>query len=553
MNIAGMEDWFYNEEAGKYWLKECIGRGGSGSVFRAYEILQKSPDRPPSVGAEVAVKVMQPDPTDSTFFQTLQLAASLEHPHILRCKPPGALNKYGCEFYYLPMEMAGESLHAVLQRGPLTLEQTLELARSLASALDYTHTLPQRVIHRDLKPGNILRVGGVWKLCDFGIARVLTGPGGHLTKTTTGTEGYLPPERVLPQEETLVDTAYDIWPLGIVLLEALGQLAPGSGLAIAMRAAVLKQDPDLPDDLPEPLGEIIQGCLRFDWTQRISANEALATLRPVPSSQQPSVQPIAMTPSMPEVPSDLVSPTLLTMPPIWSPHEIVLDLGNGISMQLNRIPPGNFLMGDDLSNNKRRTVFLREYYMQTTPVTVAQYREFCKAKKSGQMPEEPVSGRVNFNFGWSKQDHPIVNVSFHDAQAFCAWVTETTGKQVALPTEEEWEKAARGTDGKKYPWGNEELTKENAGRLLWSSVDSGKSGTSAVGQFSPNEDGFYDMSGNVWEWCNSDYDGTGNFRAVRGSSWNYANPDYFRCACRDWDYPDFRSVDVGFRVVVRSD
>ena len=271
MNIAAMDEWFYNEEAGRYWLKECIGHGGSGSVFRAHEILQKLPDRPPSVGAEAAVKILQPDPTKPELFQTLQLAASLTHHNILRCEPPGIVRKFGTDFYYLPMEMAAESLRDVLAHGPLTVEKTVELAGSLASALDYTHTLPHRIVHRDLKPGNILRVRSVWKLCDFGIARVLEGPGGQMTETTSGTEGYLPPERLLARRETRVDTPYDIWSMGIVLLEALGRLTPGAGIEMAMRAAVLKQDPNLPSDLPAPLGEVVRGCLRFDATHRLPA------------------------------------------------------------------------------------------------------------------------------------------------------------------------------------------------------------------------------------------------------------------------------------------
>ncbi len=528
-----MDDWFLDQEAGRYWLKECIGHGGSGSVFRGYEILQKRPFRAPSVGPEMAVKIVQPNPANPDLFRTLELAASLKHDHILRCETPGEAILHSCSFYYLPMEMAGESLHAVLQRGPLTVEQTPELAGSLASALDYTHTLPERVVHCDLKPGNILRVGNVWKLCDFGIARVLHGTGGHLTETTSGTEGYMPPERLLARKDTRVDTPYDIWPLGIILLEALGRLEPGQGKAMTMTAAVLKTDPELPADLPAPLGEIVRGCLLYDSAPRLTAREIAAHCGLTLPPPQPRVQlasplssltlPIVTAPA--RLSRVVSSPRPPSRPPQPSGNAMMLDPGSGITMQLSPIPAGDFLMGDkDRSDYARRKVFLDEFTMQTTPVTVAQYRAFCVAKRRGKMPSEP-------KWGW-QEDHPILNVTFEDAQKFCAWVAEKTRRRVRLPKEEEWEKAARGADGKKYPWGNEDPTEANAGRLLWSSIDSKKSRTNAVGRFPANEFGLFDMAGNVWEWCDSLYDGEHDWRVVRGGSWGDGIPVTFRAASR---------------------
>ncbi len=549
MNISAMDDWFYNEEVRRYWLKECIGHGGSGSVFRAYEILQKLPDRPPSVGAEMAVKIMQPDPTNPALFQTLELAASLRHPHILRCEAPGVVKKFGSDFFYLPMELAGESLHTVLQRGPLTVEQTLELAGSLASALDYTHTLPERVVHRDLKPGNILRVGAVWKLCDFGIARVLHGPGGHVTETTSGTEGYMPPERLLARRDTRIDTAYDIWPLGIVLLESLGKLAPGSGIEMAMQAAVMKIDPELPADLPAPFGEILRGCLLYDFAQRLTARAiagycGLTLPPPQAHVQSVAADRTASASTTPLQPSTVVSqPRTSARLPLPTSRTLTLDLGEGITIQLNLVAAGEFLMGDeDQTDNPRRKAFLDEFTMQTTPVTVAQYRSFCKAMRRGKMPPEP-----RFNRGWSVADHPIVHVTFKDAQEFCAWVAEKTGRRVRLPSEQEWEKAARGADGKKYPWGNEDPTDANAGRLLWGSIGSEKSRTNAVGRFPANEFGLFDMAGNVWQWCDSLYDSKHDWRVMRGGSWCDVDPATFRAAYRNRHDPSGGNDSIGFR------
>src|SRR5437773_1538217 len=118
-------------------------------------------------------------------------------------------------------------------------------------------------------------------------------------------------------------------------------------------------------------------------------------------------------------------------------------LGDGVTMDLVLIPDGDFLMGDsDIIRSPRRKVHLDGFYMQTTLVTVAQYQAYCKAKGL-KMPQAP-------NWGWIGS-HPMVNVSFFDAQKFCEWLSEKSGRQIRMPKEEEWEKAARGTQGRKFP------------------------------------------------------------------------------------------------------
>ena len=231
---------------------------------------------------------------------------------------------------------------------------------------------------------------------------------------------------------------------------------------------------------------------------------------------------------------------------------ILLTLAPGVTMKMALIHAGDFLMGDDdQKDNPRHKVFLDEFYMQTTPVTVAQFRAFCAENRGGQMPPEPSYKGVNFNQGWSLGDHPIVNVTFQDAREFCAWAARKTGRSVRLPTEQEWEKAARGVDGKKFPWGNEDLTEANAGRLLWSSLGSEKSRTNPVGQFPANEFGLFDMAGNVWQWCDSLYDGEHDLRVVRGGSWYYSDPGFFRAAYRVKDDPGDSACGAGFRCASR--
>ena len=211
------------------------------------------------------------------------------------------------------------------------------------------------------------------------------------------------------------------------------------------------------------------------------------------------------------------------------------------------VPAGPFLRGDaDQSDNPRRTVTLDAFWMYKTPVTVAQYRNFCQVTGRA-MPTAP-------SWGW-KKDHPMVNVNWEEAAAYCGWA------ESQLPTEAQWEKAARGTDGWKYPWGND----WDPGKLQCSKKDWGDAkSTAPVGSFPAGASpyGCLDMAGNVWEWCEDWYDvnylkgapttnptgpATGERRVLRGGSWIYDNGPEVRCALRDSGDPAVRNDDLGFR------
>jgi len=174
-----------------------------------------------------------------------------------------------------------------------------------------------------------------------------------------------------------------------------------------------------------------------------------------------------------------------------------------IEPEMVLIPDGEFLMGSDPSVDKdarddeqpQHTLYLPDYYLAKTPVTNAQYAAFVQVtyrQPGGWKGGKPPSG---------KEDHPVVNVSWHDAVAYCNWLAEVTGKPYRLPSEAEWEKGARGTDGRIYPWGNRWDAKRcNTG-------ESGKEGTTPVGAYPEGASpyGLLDMAGNVWEWTRSVY------------------------------------------------
>ena len=205
----------------------------------------------------------------------------------------------------------------------------------------------------------------------------------------------------------------------------------------------------------------------------------------------------------------------------------------------------------------QRTIDLPPYWIGRAPVTNDQFARFVRATGYKTMAEREGKGRGWTGSKWDwiegadwqhprgpassiagKGDHPVVQVSWDDAQAFCDWA------RLALPAEEQWEKAARGTDGRLWPWGNEPPTAEHC------NFNSNVGDTTPVGRYSPKGDSPYgcvDMAGNVREWTASWYT-EGQTRALRGGAWN--NDDQFsRVAYRYYSDPRLRYNYVGFRVV----
>jgi len=230
--------------------------------------------------------------------------------------------------------------------------------------------------------------------------------------------------------------------------------------------------------------------------------------------------------------------------------------------ELILIPAGEFLMGSDPSRDEearddeqpQHTVYLADYYIARTPVTNAQYAPFVEATLR-ELPRhwenrEPPAGR---------EDDPVVYVTWYDAMAYCRWLAEATGKIYRLPSEAEWEKAARGTDGRIYPWGDEA---PDESRCNFNDL---RTGTTPVGQYSPKGDSPYgcvDMAGNAWEWTRSLHQGypydpgdgrespdAGSIRVLRGGSF-YSYERGVRCAYRHRFYPDLTDGSSGFRVIV---
>lgn len=253
-------------------------------------------------------------------------------------------------------------------------------------------------------------------------------------------------------------------------------------------------------------------------------------------------------------------------------------------IRMRRLPAFEAMLGDDSEPNSSRHMARvdQPFSIATTEVTRGQFAAFV-ASTGYQTTAETANGDQNRqvwvfegdrihprpDYNWrlpgfvQGEDHPVTSVSWHDAKAFCDWLVQQTGKQVRLPSEAEWEYAARAGSTTKYWWGDDragaqgrENVRDQSMRAIFpsrstSSWDDGFPHTAPVGSFTPNPLGLHDMFGNVWEWTTDDWKGNAETKTFRGagfSSWpptsaahRYGNNATIGCNLR------------GFRIVVEGE
>jgi formylglycine-generating enzyme required for sulfatase activity len=211
------------------------------------------------------------------------------------------------------------------------------------------------------------------------------------------------------------------------------------------------------------------------------------------------------------------------------------------------VPPGPFLFGQESENNLRVAAIERGFWIDRFPVT---NEEFCRflndqgnQKEGGTTWLDPDRSRIKkdggtFAVSRNYQRHPVTGVSWFGAAAYAKWV------QKRLPSEMEWEKAARGIDGRRYPWG------EDFDASRCNTAEGGKGDTSQVGAYGAAGASVYgceDMAGNVWVWTESHYPEGAQYRVLRGGSW-LDRHGVAACAFRGFDQlPAYRGHDIGFR------
>lgn len=607
---------------GQYQIIERLGRGATSTVYKAY---QEKLDR------FVAIKVLSPHFIDEEgfldrFHQEARAVARLDHPNIL---PVYDFDRVDDTVFIVMKYVTSGSLRD-LMTGSLPLNVVLELAAQVGLALGYAHKMG--VVHRDVKPGNILIEDSRWALLtDFGLAKILA-LGRQLTQSGVGvgTPDYMSPEQAQGHP---VDGRADLYSFGVMLYEMITGRLPfdaDSGMGVIVKHITEQPRPmrALRADVSPAVEQAILKALAKNPADRYPTAEALiaalarAISTPAPAapdrvtgsigpassiefepppdrsrvprrfsrragligaaglivivlallfSTSAPPSPPAPTPTLTRLPTQVAAVVATstprpspspTRPPTSTPTATATPAPTvGPPAGMVAVPAGSFTMGgvnsrQDADETPPHMVTLSAFFIDAAEVTNAQFARF--ANGSGYQTDAEKAGD---NVTWrtfntpDRQRFPVTHVSWTDATRYCAWV----GKR--LPTEAEWEKAARGTTTNIYSWGN---TFNSA----WANTfELGAGQPVAVASSSASSPyGAYDMIGNVWEWVQDWYGGdyyvqsprsnpagpaTGIQKVIRGGSFKNES-DKATTSVRGKAGVDNRGDDIGFRCAKSS-
>ena len=495
--------------AGRYSIYERLGEGGMGVVYRALDGL---------VNEEIALKFMKPrllrtQKGQMDFIKEAQIARRLRHDNIVAVHDIGWTEE---GVLYLTMEfLRGQSLRAMLRkcrqdRRLIAVRVAVSLVGQVLAALEYAH---RTVIHRDLKPENVMLLPGEHvKVLDFGLAKAVdeenaAGVGPQEGKRMAGTWAYASPEQ---KRRWAIDIRTDIYTVGLILRELF-----------TLRTPV---DPQMPvesvrDDLSPSVLSVLKTAIAEDREERWgSAREFRLKLS---EAFEQSYRKIFISP---------VSTGGKTV----STDGMIYQEG------------GSFLMGceDVQEEAPEREIYVEPFYIDKHPVTVAQYAKFIEAAGA---PPPKFWGDAQFSGG----DQPVVGVTWKEAAAYAAWA----GKD--LPSEAQWEFAARGKDNRTYPWGEFEpdFNRCNFGDYL------GMPSIITMHGDGRTPEGVYDLAGNVYEWTRDRFVPYGQsvpanadeapLFVARGGCWG-SGAHSLRCTHRKGFFPEARTTVLGFRCVLAA-
>ena len=462
--------------AGRYTLVRELGRGGMATVYLGTDV---------KLGRGVAIKLLAPATRaylgSDRFQREVLLAAQLSHPHIV---PLFEADEADGLLFYVMEYVEGESLRQRLGRqGPLPVDEAVRITVEVGDALQYAHE--NGVIHRDVKPENILLSRGHALVSDFGIAKLMEergsteGPALTGAGIAVGTAAYMSPEQASGDKR--IDPRSDVYSLAAVLYEMLAGEPPFTGpSAQAITARVINEPPrpirTVRPGLPLHLERALACGLAKQPGDRPRTARAFVDALGAPARERrrPSARQITWIATACGAAVAIVGWVVWPKSRVHPPPGMVL------------VPAGLYPVGGGGGGALRRdstAIALDSFFLDSTEVSVAAYRGYLDSTR-GVPP-------------WTRSppdQWPVTGILWSEAVAYCAW-RQRGGR---LPTEDEWEAGARGAQGFRYPWGDRwERGRANADSLRDTFAPAGaeSSGRSWAGAV--------DMAGNAWEWTAS--------------------------------------------------
>ena len=539
-------------QCGKYKIVGHISSGGFGNTYEGVHTL---------MDARVAIKEFFPkmfcnrdentshitvatqsnielvDKLRKKFIEEAKAIFKMNHPNIV--KVHDIFEENGTAYYVMDY-IDGKSLGDIVkQRGALSESEAVDYIRQVAGALKYVHSLNR--LHLDIKPGNVMvEANGHAVLIDFGASKYYDMESGENTSTLMGvnTKGYAPIEQST-QSFTRFSPATDIYALGATLYKLLTGITPPDANLLMAKEETLAP---LPSCISKSTHNAVLNAMTLIRADRVQTVETFLSLldskTPDTSDNEETVCEEACKVAEEEQKRREGGTSSKTF-----------TLG-GVSFDMVKVQAGSFTMGatsemEDPFNYEKpihQVTLTNDYYIGKTEVTQALWKAV--------MGNNPSYFRGD-NF-------PVEYVSWDDCQKFISKLNSLTGQNFRLPTEAEWEFAARGgNNSNHYQYsGSNEL-----GDVAWYAGNRGDK-THVVATKQPNELGLYDMSGNVWEWCSDWYGNyssssqtnptgpnSGSYRVIRGGCWG-SDAVFCRSSYRYYHTPDYTTHSVGLRLVL---